>query len=200
MLPRLVKIRSAQSWADEDIPGLLEGLDDSLASCVQELSKFEKYRQEVLSGSLEWTPMHTNVAFWQEHLSVLEEKDFQLIRCLIRLLENSRDTKVLAIACSDLGMFAEAHPHGRFIINDLDGKSKVMAQMNNPDSDVQKHALLCVQRLMLGRDKLDFLRKPQTLTAQNAGDPDLFLPLRNSATLKFCQCLLQRLYTTCVQS
>ena len=29
---------------------------------------------------------------------------------------------------------------------------------------VQKHALLTVQKLMLGRDKLDFLKRPPVLT------------------------------------
>jgi V-type H+-transporting ATPase subunit H len=90
----------------------------------------------------------------------MEEKDFQVIRSLIKLTATSEDAKVLAIACNDLAMFATAHPHGRYIINDLEGKGPVMALMQHRDSDVQKHALLCVQRLMLGRDKLDFLKRP----------------------------------------
>jgi V-type H+-transporting ATPase subunit H len=96
----------------------------------------------------------------QENASALEDKDFQIVRCLIKLLETSQDAKVLAIACNDLGMFAEAHPHGRYIINDLGGKAHVMAHMTSSSPEVQKYALLCVQRLMLGRDKLDFLKRP----------------------------------------
>lgn len=64
-LPRIVRIRSAQAWSDEDIPTLLESLDDSLNTSVAVLSSFEKYRNEVLTGALEWTPMHTSKAFWQ---------------------------------------------------------------------------------------------------------------------------------------
>lgn len=94
----------------------------------------------------------------QENSAKLEDKDFQLLRVLIKLLENSRDSKVLAIVCNDLGMFADIHAHGRYIINDLNGKTHVMRLMTHADPDVQKHSLLCVQRLMLGRDKLDFLQ------------------------------------------
>eukprot|EP00892_Ulva_mutabilis_P008643 jgi/Ulvmu1/6150/UM028_0006.1 len=156
-LPRIVRIRSAQAWSDEDIPGLLESLDDSLNTSVATLSSFEKYRQEVLTGALDWSPMHTSKAFWQENISAFEEMDFQLLRCLITFLESSEDPTVLAVACNDLGMFADVHPHGRYIVNDLGGKPHVMRHMASQEADVAKHALICVQRLMLGKDKLDFL-------------------------------------------
>lgn len=217
-LPRIVRIRSAQAWSDEDIPALLESLDESLNTSVAALSSFEKYRNEVLTGALEWTPMHTSKTFWQvficvcvaalfqdlclskivcflllhpfvsaavslpqtnsivqsnghlehccshasahvmqENISAFEEMDFQLMRCLITLVESSENPIVLAVACNDLGMFADVHPHGRYIINDLGGKSHVMRHMASQEADVAKHALVCVQRLMLGKDKLDFL-------------------------------------------
>jgi V-type H+-transporting ATPase subunit H len=63
-LPRILRIRSAQTWSDEDIPDLLASLDDSLNTSVTVMSNFEKYRAEVLSGALDWTPMHTNKQFW----------------------------------------------------------------------------------------------------------------------------------------
>jgi V-type H+-transporting ATPase subunit H len=96
----------------------------------------------------------------QENSAAMESKDFQLIRSLIKVAQTSEDPKVLAVAMNDFGMFIDANPHGRFIINDLGGKQPVMALMQHPSSEVQKYALLCVQRLMLGRDKLDFLRRP----------------------------------------
>jgi V-type H+-transporting ATPase subunit H len=95
----------------------------------------------------------------QENIKATEDKDFQIIRCLIKLLETSRDPKVLAVACHDLGIIAETLPQGRFIINNLGGKVPVMAQMANPNPDVSKHALVCVQRLMLSKDKLEFLSR-----------------------------------------
>ena len=35
--------------------------DAALLVCAQVLSSFEIYKKEVLSGSLDWTPMHTSV-------------------------------------------------------------------------------------------------------------------------------------------
>jgi len=46
---------------------------------------------------------------------------------------------------------------------DLRGKELVMRLMMHPDPNVQKQALLCVQKIMLARDKLEFLN------AQNEG-------------------------------
>lgn len=96
----------------------------------------------------------------QENVKGTEDKDFQVIRCLIKLLETSQDPKVLAVACHDLGVIAETLPQGRYIINNLGGKVPVMTQMANSNPDVSKHALVCVQRLMLGKDKLEFLSRP----------------------------------------
>lgn len=35
--------------------------DAERSRCAQVLSSFEIYKKEVLSGSLDWTPMHTSV-------------------------------------------------------------------------------------------------------------------------------------------
>lgn len=67
-------------------------------------------------------------------------------------------TRTLAVGCNDLGKFIECHPHGRYIVSDLRGKELVMRLMVHPDPEVQKRALLCVQKIMLPRDKLDFLQ------------------------------------------
>lgn len=44
------------------------------------------------------------------------------------------------------------HPQGRYIVADLRGKELVMRLMAHPDPEVQKQALLCVQKIMLTRD------------------------------------------------
>jgi len=43
-------------------------------------------------------------------------------------------------------------------VSDLRGKELVMRLMTHPDPDVQKRALMAVQKIMLPRDKLDFLQ------------------------------------------
>eukprot|EP00798_Chlamydomonas_sp_ICE-L_P029127 gene29127-32345_t len=110
------------------------------------LSSFEKYRKEVMSGQLDWSPMHTSDVFWRENVDMFEEKDFQVLR-----------VKTLAVGCHDLGMFIMHHPQGRYIVSDLRGKELVMRLMAHPDAEVQKQALLCIQKVMLTKDKLDFL-------------------------------------------
>lgn len=60
-----------------------------------------------------------------------------------------RETHTLAVACNDIGRFVEYHPHGRYIVSDLRGKELVMRLMQHPDGEVQKRALLAVQKIML---------------------------------------------------
>ena len=60
------------------------------------LSSFEKYRKEVASGCLEWGPMHTSELFWRQNLGGFEEKDFQVLRLLLRLIESSREVRPAA--------------------------------------------------------------------------------------------------------
>ena len=40
---------------------------------------------------------------------------------------------------------------------DLRGKELVMRLMVHPDAEVQKQALLCVQKIMLAKDKVEYL-------------------------------------------
>lgn len=46
---------------------------------------------------------------------------------------------------------------GRGIVSELRGKELVMRLMMHPDPDVQSQALKCVQKVLLSRDKADFL-------------------------------------------
>lgn len=73
--------------------GLLDILAERLAENIQLLSSFDKYKREVLGGNLDWGPMHTSEQFWRDNTAKLEEKDFQIIRVLLKLLETSRDVR-----------------------------------------------------------------------------------------------------------
>ncbi|CAD7697492.1 unnamed protein product [Ostreobium quekettii] len=159
-LPKLVTIRLVQNWEDKDIVETLEWLEEKLRSGIAVISTFDKYKSEILSGRLEWGPIHTEEAFWRQNVHHLEEKEFHILRVLLRLLEVSREVKTLAVGCHDLGQFVSHHPHGRGIVIDLRGKEIVMGLMRHSDPEVQKNALLCVQKIMLSKDKLDFLSGP----------------------------------------
>jgi V-type H+-transporting ATPase subunit H len=156
-LPKVVQTRLLQTWGDEDVKEMLLFLDEKLKEQVKLLTNFDLYRKEVVSGTLEWSPMHTSDAFWKENVGAFEDKDFQVLRMLLKLIESSREAKTVAVGCSDIGMFIKHHSQGRYIVNDLRGKELVMRHMANPDPEVQKQALLCVQKLMLSKDNVDIL-------------------------------------------
>lgn len=51
-------------------------------------------RWQVLSGSLDWSPLHTSPQFWKDNVSSLEDKDCQILKVLLKLLEASREVHV----------------------------------------------------------------------------------------------------------
>lgn len=57
------------------------------------VSSWDKYKKEVLSGTLDWSPMHTSEVFWRNNVDKFEDKDFQLLRVLLKLLETNRDPR-----------------------------------------------------------------------------------------------------------
>jgi hypothetical protein len=62
---------------------------------LQTLSNFDKYKKEVLSGQLDWSPMHTSDVFWKENVGQFEDRDFAVLRQLLKLLETSREVRQL---------------------------------------------------------------------------------------------------------
>lgn len=156
-LPKAVANRQEQGWDDEDIPALLDWMQAHLEQGVLNLTSLERYRREVMQGALTRSPMHDSEAFWLENAERLMDGNATLLRALLRLLEGSRDPITLAVACHDLAQFVTYYPHGRGAVADLRGKELVMRLMAHPDPEVQREALICVQRLLLSRDKLGYL-------------------------------------------
>uniref|UniRef100_A0A7S3RAK0 V-type proton ATPase subunit H n=1 Tax=Dunaliella tertiolecta TaxID=3047 RepID=A0A7S3RAK0_DUNTE len=157
-LHKIVATRQLQSWGDEDVPELLTTMEDKLRHGIQMMSSFDKYRKELMSGHLDWGPSHTSESFWRKNVDKFEERDFFVLRTLLKLIETSQEPKTLAVGCHDLSQFIQFHPQGRYIVSGMRGKELVMQLMAHPDSEVQKQALLCVQRIMLSKHNLDFLR------------------------------------------
>ncbi|XP_010547995.1 PREDICTED: V-type proton ATPase subunit H [Tarenaya hassleriana] len=157
-LPHIVASLKTQAWSDEDLLEALNQLEEGLKDKIRKLSSFDKYKQEVLLGHLDWTPMHKDLAFWRENIMGFEENDFQILRVLITILDSSSDPRSLAVACYDLSQFIQYHPAGRVIVNDLKAKERVMKLMNHENSEVTKNALLCIQRLLLGAKYASFLQ------------------------------------------
>ena len=69
----------------------------------QDLSSYDEYVTEVRSGRLEWSPVHRSEKFWRENAAKLNDKNYELLRILITLLESTKEPLVLSVACFDLG-------------------------------------------------------------------------------------------------
>ncbi|KAH7538451.1 hypothetical protein FEM48_Zijuj03G0200700 [Ziziphus jujuba var. spinosa] len=157
-LLQIVQSLKAQAWSDEDLLEALNQLEEGLKDNIKKLSSFDKYKQEVLLGHLDWSPMHKDAIFWRENINNFEENDFQILRVLITILDTSSDPRALAVACFDLSQFIQHHPAGRIIVTDLKAKERVMKLMIHENAEVTKNALLCIQRLFLGAKYASFLQ------------------------------------------
>ena len=77
-LPKIVASLKMQAWGDEDLKTALDTLEGDLKAKVKVLSSFDKYKGEVMSGTLDWSPMHKDPVFWRESVERFEENDFQV--------------------------------------------------------------------------------------------------------------------------
>lgn len=62
----------------QDLLEDLNRLEEGLKINIKQLSSFDKYKQEVLLGHLDWSPMHKDPIFWRENITCFEEHDFQV--------------------------------------------------------------------------------------------------------------------------
>lgn len=62
----------------QDLVEALTFLEEGLKDSIRKLSSFDKYKQEVMLGNLDWSPMHKDPAFWSENITKFEDNDFQV--------------------------------------------------------------------------------------------------------------------------
>jgi len=149
-LVRIIDTLSNRKWGDEDLIDDINSLRDALQKDIVILSTFDMYKKEILSGSLEWSPVHKSEKFWRENITRFEENNFQMLKLLAEILNSSNNPSHLAISCYDIGEFVRFHPRGKIVIQNLkDCKKQIMILMTHSDPEVQKQALLCVQKLMV---------------------------------------------------
>nr|APA34014.1 seminal fluid protein [Nilaparvata lugens] len=166
-----LSILEQRKFDDEDIVEDVEFLNEKLQASVQDLSSFDEYATELKSGRLEWSPVHRSAPFWRENASRLNEKNYELLKILIHLLETSSDPLVLSVASFDIGEYVRHYPRGKHVIEQLGGKQLVMQLLSHDDPNVRYEALLAVQKLMvhnweyLGRQ----LEKEQSTATTKSG-------------------------------
>ncbi|XP_034474482.1 V-type proton ATPase subunit H isoform X1 [Drosophila innubila] len=144
-----LSILEQRRFDDEDITADVEYLSEKLQNSVQDLSSFDEYATEVRSGRLEWSPVHKSAKFWRENAQRLNEKNYELLRILVHLLETSTDAIILSVACFDIGEYVRHYPRGKHVLEQLGGKQIVMQHLGHEDPNVRYEALLAVQKLMV---------------------------------------------------
>jgi len=139
-----------RKWADEDIVEDIDFLLQALQVNVVSMSSWDVYAKELATGKLEWTPSHKSESFWRDNYKHFEENGCDAIKKLVALL-SSKEAQTQGIACHDISEFVKHHPDGRRLMTQHGAKKEAMAllKQTDPDPDVQKHALTCVQRLMV---------------------------------------------------
>jgi len=144
---------SLKNWADPDVVEDLQIIKDGLEKNLVVLSSFDMYKKQVLSGNLEWTPVHRSEKFWKENVFRLEEDNHKLLLVLKGLLSNEPEHPVTplvqSIACFDIGEFARFHPRGKIIIEQLKIKLPLMNLMESSEPEVRKQALAAIQKIMV---------------------------------------------------
>jgi len=148
-LIRMLAILGNKKWADEDIIDDLKTLNEALAKNIVVLSSFDMYKKELLTGNLEWSPVHKSEKFWRENVTRFEENDYQILVLLQKILQNSNTSITLSVAAYDVGEFVRFHTRGKLIIQQLGIKLDLMKLMTNEDPEVKKQALFAVQKAMV---------------------------------------------------
>ncbi|TYZ58974.1 hypothetical protein PybrP1_011758 [[Pythium] brassicae (nom. inval.)] len=148
LLKLLTNLRE-RKWADEDIAKGIQAIRDVLIREFKELNTMERYEKELRTGHLNWGLLHTD-KFWKENVRAFENKEFELIRLLIDLLE-SDDQKTVAVALFDLGEFVRFYPNGKHIVKRLGAKKVAMKLMTHENPEVQKQALQCISKMMVNK-------------------------------------------------
>ncbi|KAJ7236716.1 ATPase V1 complex subunit H [Mycena haematopus] len=130
-----------RKWSDEDIVEDVQFLRDELNTNFQSLTTYDEYSSELTSGHLSWTPVHESDDFWKENATKLNDKDHEQLKVLVKLLKESTDPLVLAVAAHDVGQYVKHCDRGKKL-------TRVMELMTHSDSDVRYRALLSVQQLV----------------------------------------------------
>jgi len=144
-------------WGDEELEGDIKEIEEALEKNVDDLTSWDRYKNEVMASQLEWSPPHKSAKFWQENHLKFEEEDYNVLKLLKNILESNPDPKVKSIACWDIGEFVRVHPSGKRICQGLNLKVPIMAQLSAVENDpgnedlqkLSKEALTALQKLMI---------------------------------------------------
>jgi len=153
---KLVVSLLSQKLTDQEYAEDLQALDAALTTEVTEMTSWDMYRTEVLSGQLDWSPVHHSERFWREHVVRFEENKWEILNKLKEILQNPSASSVsLSVCCFDIGEFARFHPRGKIVLGEFDFKVDLMKLLtSSTDGEVRKNALFSLQKIM--SNKLEY--------------------------------------------
>jgi len=129
----------------------LRTLRDALRTSRRRLTSLERYERELATRRLDWTAVH-GPEFWRENAAGFEATEFRALASLRELLEDpGTDETTAAVALSDLGEFAVAHPQGRAILAHLGVRPVVMGFLRREEDLLRQQALLACSKMMVTR-------------------------------------------------
>ncbi|CAL1275857.1 unnamed protein product [Larinioides sclopetarius] len=137
---------------------------DILNACVSELTSYDEYSMELKSFRLKWSVVHTSKRFWVENAERLNNDKYQLLKILVDILENCKDTTAICIAAHDIGEYMKHYPRGKTVIEQLGGKDALLNLLSHKHPTVKFHALKSLQVMMLDNHEMypslqDFSKK-----------------------------------------
>uniref|UniRef100_A0A5K3EUN7 V-type proton ATPase subunit H n=1 Tax=Mesocestoides corti TaxID=53468 RepID=A0A5K3EUN7_MESCO len=149
VLKRLELLAQKDFSHDPEMTDDLKFLQETLKASVQDVSSLEEYATELTSGRLEWSPVHKSEKFWRENAVKFTDKNYELLKMLVYLMENSTEPLILSVAAHDVGEFVRHYPRGKQVIDQLGGKQVVMSLLQHNDASVRYNALLALQKIMV---------------------------------------------------
>ncbi|KAF3917145.1 hypothetical protein ABW20_dc0109888 [Dactylellina cionopaga] len=148
LLPLLTTLQS-RKFTDPDLTADLDTCLSALESFQTTQTNFDEYATELRSGHLSWTPPHRNQDFWKKNARrIMEENSGELVQCLARVLNESEDKVVLAVAAHDVGVLVKEVPEKRRVWDSLMVKTRVMGLMADSDPEVRYESLKAVQEFL----------------------------------------------------
>ncbi|EPS42783.1 hypothetical protein H072_3111 [Dactylellina haptotyla CBS 200.50] len=148
LLPLLTTLK-ARKFNDPDLTADLDSCLSSLESFQMTQTTFDEYATEIRSGHLSWSPPHRNQDFWKKHARrIMEEAGGELPQCLARVLKESDEKIVLAVAAHDVGVLVKEVPEKRRVWDGLMVKARVMELMGDSDPEVRYESLKAVQEFL----------------------------------------------------
>ena len=90
-----------------------------------------------------------NQDFWKKNArKIMEENNGELVHCLARVLKESEEKLVLAVAAHDVGVLVKEVPEKRRVWDGVRVKARVMELMGDSDPEVRYESLKAVQEFL----------------------------------------------------